>query len=280
MTATAAGLAYREALPSGPPLGTLLCLHGYPESSHMWRAVLPAAARAGWRAVAPDLPGYGDSPLDGAPGTWESHLQAVSRFHAELDLGPVVLCVHDWGGLIGMRWACDHPEHVRALIVSAAGFFAFGKWHGLAQAMRTPGQGEELMAGMTREGFAAMLASVSRMDEDAIAASWKAYDGDERRAAHLALYRSGDFEKLEPYGGLLAALGVPALLIWGAEDPMAPVKSGRVLREELPGSRLVVLEDEGHFVFDDAPALTAGLVAGFLDEVAGQAATSGGSSAG
>ncbi len=61
---------------------------------------------------------------------------------------------------------------------------------------------------------------------------------------------------------------------------MAPVKSGRVLRDELPGARLVVLEDEGHFVFDDAPALMAGIVAGFLDEVAGQAAAPGGSPAG
>ena len=280
MTAIAAGLTYREALPDGPPAGTLLCVHGYPESSHMWRAVLPAAARAGWRAIAPDLPGYGDSPPDGTPGTWESHLDALDRFHGALDLGPVALAVHDWGGLIGMRWACDHPEHVEALVVSAAGFFAFGRWHGLAEAMRTPGQGEELMAGMTREGFAAMLASISRMDDEAIAACWKAYDGDERRAAHLALYRSGDFEKLEPYRGRLAALGVPALLIWGADDPMAPLKGGRVLRDELPGSRLVVLEDEGHFVFDDAPALTAGLVAGFLGEVAGQATASGGSSSG
>ncbi len=102
--------------------------------------------------------------------------------------------------------------------------------------MRTPGQGEELMAGMTREGFA----GDARLRCHAWArtrshASWKAYDGDERRAAHLALYRSGDFEKLEPYAGRLAALGVPALLIWGADDPMAPVKSGRVLRDELPG---------------------------------------------
>ncbi len=278
MIATAAGLAYREALPGAEPLGTLLCIHGYPESSHMWRAVLDAAARAGWRALAPDLPGYGDSPLGEAgaqAGTWEAHLEALSRFHAELALGPVVLCVHDWGGLIGLRWACDDPGRVRGLIVSATGFFAFGKWHGLAQALRTPGQGEEIAAGMTREGFAATLASISRMDEAAIDACWKAYDGDERRAAHLALYRSGDFEKLAAYEGKLAALGVPALLVWGADDPMAPVKGARVLRDELPGSRLVILEDEGHFIFDDAPALTSGLIAGFLGEF--QAASSGAS---
>jgi haloalkane dehalogenase len=270
MTATAAGLAYREALPSGEPRGTLLCVHGYPESSHMWQAVLPAAARAGWRALAPDLPGFGDSPLGEAgaqAGTWEAHVAALGRFHAELDLGQVVLCVHDWGGLIGMRWACDNPEQVRGLVISAAGFFSFGKWHGLAQVLRTPGQGEEFAAAITRDGLAAALGELSRMDDAAIDACWQAFDGDERRAAHLALYRSGDFEKLIPYEGRLAALGVPVLLVWGADDQMAPVKSGRVLREELPGARLVVLEDEGHFIFDDAPALTAGLVAGFLDEL-------------
>jgi haloalkane dehalogenase len=266
-TSTAAGLAYREALPAGAPAGTLLCLHGYPESSHMWAAVLDAAAAAGWRAIAPDLPGYGDSELGDPPagaGTWESHVDAVGAFHAALELGPVVLCVHDWGGLIGLRWACDHPGDVRAIVASATGFFADGKWHGMADVMRTPGQGEELAAGLTRESFGAMLAAVSRMDEAAVDACWKSFDGDARRAAQLALYRSGDFEKLEPYTGRLAALGVPALLVWGRDDAFAPLAGARRLRDDLPGSRLVVLEGEGHFVFDDASDLTAGLVAGFL----------------
>lgn len=271
-------LAHRDVHPAGEPLGTLLCVHGYPESSHMWGATLDAAARAGWRAVAPDLPGYGDSPLgdpQAGAGTWEAHVAALAQFHADLDLGPVVLCVHDWGGLIGLRWACDAPEHVRGLVISASGFFADGKWHGLAQTLRTPGEGEQLAAGMTREGVDGMLGAVSRMDAAARAEVWKAYATEERRAAHLALYRSGDFEKLAPYQGRLAALGVPALLVWGSEDPFAPLAGGRRLREEIPGAQLVVLEGEGHFVFDDAPALTAGLVAGFLDDLAGQAASGG-----
>lgn len=275
LNAHAAGLAYREAVPEGEPAGTLLCLHGFPESSHMWEAVLVAAARAGWRALAPDLPGYGDSPL-GDPGTgagtWEGHIDAVARFHAELGLGPVVLALHDWGGLIGLRWACDNPGSVRGIVASATGFFPDGKWHGMAEAMRTPGQGEELAAGMTREGLAAVLRSVSRMGAEALDACWRAFDGEDRRAAILALYRSGDFEKLAPYEGRLGQLGVPALLIWGADDAFAPLAGARRLRDEIPGARLVVLEDEGHFVFDDAPDLTAGLVAGFLD----QAAASGG----
>lgn len=278
MPTTTAGIFYRERLPPGEPAGTLLCLHGYPQSSHMWEAVLTAGARAGWRVVAPDLPGYGDSPLGGqaaVAGTWEAHIEALGHFHEDLRLGPVVLCVHDWGGLIGLRWACDNADAVRGLVAGATGFFADGKWHGLAKVMRTPGEGEELAANTTREVLGTMLGSVSRMNEAALDACWKAYATDERRAAQLALYRSGDFEKLAPYQGRLGALGVPTLLVWGADDAFAPLAGGRRLRDEIPGARLVVLEGEGHFVFDDAPALTAGLVEGFLRELTAQAAAGG-----
>ena len=67
------GIAYREAGPADGP--AVLMLHGYPESSFMWRAPLAAVAEAGWHGVAPDLPGFGDSPPD-PPGTWEHHVEA------------------------------------------------------------------------------------------------------------------------------------------------------------------------------------------------------------
>ena len=59
-------LHHREAGEPGDP--AVLLVHGYPESSYMWRDVLPALAAAGYHALAPDLPGYGDSPAD-PPGT-------------------------------------------------------------------------------------------------------------------------------------------------------------------------------------------------------------------
>src|SRR5918994_925235 len=141
---TAAGLAYREA---GPPDGPVaLLLHGYPESSYMWRDLLPVLADAGWRAVAPDLAGLGDSPAD-LPATWERPADSVERLRAELGVERCVPVMHDWGGLIGLRWACEQPQAVEALVISASGFFPDGRWHGFAQAMRTPGQGEEFVAG-------------------------------------------------------------------------------------------------------------------------------------
>ena len=107
--------------------------------------------------MAPDLPGYGDSEPD-PPGTWERHVETLERIRAEEGLGRVALVGHDWGGLIGLRWACDHPDAVWAVVASDTGFFADGRWHGMADALRTPGQGEELVDGMTRESFGQLLA--------------------------------------------------------------------------------------------------------------------------
>jgi haloalkane dehalogenase len=245
----AAGLAYREE-GSGPPA---LLVHGYPNSSYLWRDVLPAIAAAGWRAIAPDLPGYGDSPAD-PPGTWERHVEALERFRSELGLDRVALIVHDWGGLIGLRWACEHQDAIRALVISDTGFFPDGKWHGLADIMRAEGQGEELMANINRDVFATMLQTSSPgLADEAVDEYWKAFDGEDRRRAHLELYRSGDFGKLAEYDGCLAGLAVPTLVIWGAKDEFAPVASAERFHAEIPGSRLVVLEEGGHFLPEDDP---------------------------
>ena len=67
-------LAFREAGPADGPVALLV--HGFPQSSYMWRDVLPAVAAAGWRGLAPDLAGFGDSPLD-PPGTWERQVEAL-----------------------------------------------------------------------------------------------------------------------------------------------------------------------------------------------------------
>ncbi len=263
----AAGLAYRSAGPEdGPPA---LLVHGYPESSHMWRNLLPALGDAGRRAVAPDLAGFGDSPPD-PPGTWERHVESIERFRGELGLERLLLVVHDWGGLIGLRWACEHPDAVEALVICSTGFFSDGKWHGLAEGMRTPGTGEELLANMTREGFGQVLKQSSPgMDDAAVDEYWKAFGDEDRRRGQLELYRSGDFEKLEPYEGRLAELGVPALILWGETDAFAPVAGAHRFQNELPDSELVVL-DAGHFLFDEAPEESTRAMLDFVGSLPGR----------
>ena len=98
----------------------MLLVHGYPASSHMWRPALDALAARGLYAVAPDLPGFGDSE-PGPPGTntWTRHVEALEALRVAEGLERVALVGHDWGGLIGLRWACDHPDAVWAVVASA-----------------------------------------------------------------------------------------------------------------------------------------------------------------
>jgi haloalkane dehalogenase len=261
----AAELFYREAGSADAPV--VLLLHGFPESSFMWSGVMTAIADAGWRAVAPDFAGYGDSEPD-PPGTWERHMDSLERFRRELGIERCVLVVHDWGGLVGMRWACEHPGVVRSLVISSTGFFPNGKWHGMAKALREPGTGEQLIAGMDRDGFAAMMRESSAgMTDRAIAEYWKGFADETRRRGQLELYRSGDFSKLEGYD--LAALGVPTLLLWGEDDAFAPVAGAYRFQRELPDTELVVVDGARHFVWEDAPDECAAALTAFLARVRG-----------
>ncbi|MGD1059201.1 MAG: alpha/beta fold hydrolase [Solirubrobacteraceae bacterium] len=262
--AQAGGLAYRQAgSPSGPPV---VLIHGYPESSYMWHRALPVLADAGWWALAPDLPGYGDSE-PGEAGTWEEHMQALERFVSALELGPVVLVTHDWGVPIGLRWACDHPGAVSAIVISDGGFFSDRRWHDLANVMRTPGEGEKLIHAYTRDGFAAAMHAVSSgMSDQAIAEYWKAFADERRRLAQLALYRSGEFDKLVPYEGALARLDVPALIVWGEQDRFAGVAMAHRFHDELPGSELMIIDGAGHFLWDDEPERAARALVEFLEQ--------------
>ena len=99
-----------------------------------------------------DLPGFGDSPAD-LPGTWERQIEHVERFRRALGLDRVALGVHDWGGLIGLRWACDNPGAVSALFITDTGFFPDGRWHGMAKTLRTEGEGEQLMENIDHDLF-------------------------------------------------------------------------------------------------------------------------------
>jgi haloalkane dehalogenase len=110
------------------------------------------------------------------------------------------------------------------------------------------------------------MRQVSRgLSDEAIAEFFKSYSEPERRRAALDLYRSGDFAKLEPYDGRLAALGVRALIVWGAKDEFAPIGGAYRFKKQLPNARLVVLEDAGHYVMEDEPEKVGAELRSFLE---------------
>ncbi len=232
----------------------------------MWRHLLPALAAAGRRALAPDLPGFGDSAPD-PPGTFERHVAAVERFRSQIGLERVVLVVHDTGALIGLRWACEHQDAVSGLVITNTGFFPDHEWIEIAKTMRTPIQGEALMDSLSRGAFGTLLQEASdAFDERALDEYWKAFCTEQGRRGMLELYRSFDPEELERYQRELAALEVPTLILWGRQDEFLPVDYASGFAKELPGSKLVLLDGVRHFLFEDDPERCASEVITFLQQ--------------
>jgi haloalkane dehalogenase len=225
----------------------VLYLHGFPTSGFLWRHVMEEVS-SGFHAVAPDMPGFGNSPLMEGPHTWAALVDWVDRFVDAMDIAPVHLGVHDWGGLIGIAWACMHPDKVRSLLITDTSFRSKDRWHALAEQWRTAGTGEQMIGEMSEDGFKMMLSTMGQLSDEALTEYWKGLSTLERRLAKLEMYRSLDFEMLAPLEERLpevAAKGVR--LVWGGNDLFVPPKVGQRLAERL-GGELTVLEETGHFV--------------------------------
>jgi pimeloyl-ACP methyl ester carboxylesterase len=97
---------------SGDPI---VFLHGNPTSSYLWRNVIPHVVSAGYRAIAPDLIGMGDSGKPTIGYTFGDHAAYLDAFIASAELTDLSLVVHDWGSGLGMRYARLNPDNVRAL---------------------------------------------------------------------------------------------------------------------------------------------------------------------
>ncbi len=107
---------YREAGPKAAP--TVLLLHGFPTSSHMFRNLIPALAGS-YHVVAPDLPGFGfsDSPgRDEFRYTFDNLADSIDKFTQALGLDHYAIYVFDYGAPVRFRLALKHPERVTAVI--------------------------------------------------------------------------------------------------------------------------------------------------------------------
>ena len=105
----------------GPPAADpVLLLHGEPTWSYLYRHMIPVIAAAGHWAIAPDLIGFGrsDKPAARADYTYARHVDWMARWLDALDLRDVTLVCQDWGSLIGLRLAAEHPERFARIVVA------------------------------------------------------------------------------------------------------------------------------------------------------------------
>lgn len=235
----------------------VLFLHGFPESSLLWKEAALAVQEAGYRAIAPDLPGFGQSEAFDEPSTWERYMEFISDFTAELSIEQFHLVTHDWGVLIGTRWACTYPERVQSLIISDATFSPDFEWHKDALIIRSLAGGEQWVAYLQNrpvfEGF--MKKSVPDVSQEIIDDFYNLFSDPGKGKVTLELYRSGDMNKLEIYRGRLAELlSMPITIIFGEHDTyILPDLGLKLKQEELHQASYHIIPRVGHFTPLEAP---------------------------
>jgi haloalkane dehalogenase len=108
----------------GPRDGAVvLLMHGEPSWAYLYRKIIPALAAKGYRAIAPDLIGFGrsDKPADRDDYTYERHVEWATQWLAQMDLGDITLFCQDWGGLIGLRLVAAFPDQFAGVVAANTG---------------------------------------------------------------------------------------------------------------------------------------------------------------
>ena len=112
-------------LDEGPADGeVVLCLHGEPSWSFLYRHMIPVLVEAGLRVVAPDLIGFGrsDKPAHREDCTFQRHVDWLrAAVIDELDLSAITLVCQDWGGLLGLRLVAEHPDRFARVVTANTG---------------------------------------------------------------------------------------------------------------------------------------------------------------
>lgn len=111
-------------LDEGPADGPLvLCMHGQPVWSYLYRKMIPYLTAAGMRVIAPDLPGYGksDKPAAREDYSYERQVEWMGKWLEQNDFSDITFFGQDWGGLIGLRLIVNHAERFRRVVISNTG---------------------------------------------------------------------------------------------------------------------------------------------------------------
>ncbi|MBE1491493.1 alpha/beta fold hydrolase [Plantactinospora soyae] len=251
--------------PSGY-VGTLLCVHGNPTWSYLWRHLLARFSRPDappWRVVAVDHLDMGFSERTGTVRPLAQRIDDLGTVTDALGLtGPVITVGHDWGGVISLGWALRHPDQLRGVVLTNTAVH------------QPPGSSAPTLIRLAR--LPGILPAVTVSSPTFLRATLALANPplpEQVRAGYLAPYRTPD--RRAAIGGFVADIPltpehpswpaltevaqglsrlaeVPTLLLWGPRDPVFGAVHLRDLRTRLPHAKLHRFEGAGHLLAEDA----------------------------
>jgi haloalkane dehalogenase len=234
----------------------VVCFHGEPTWSYLYRRMIPPLVAAGHRVIAPDYAGFGrsDKPSDRSWYTYDRHVELTTALLEEVGVQGATVVVQDWGGPIGLRWATENPDRADRLVIMNTGLFfgrvneAFMAWRNFAE--RNP----DLPVGFVIQG--ATATNVPQEVIDAYEAPWPNAESKAGAAQFpLLVPIQEDDPAVADMGTVrdrLSEWASPVLVCFSDSDPIFTPKAGQRFVDLIPGAReLVVIEGAAHFLQED-----------------------------
>ena len=264
-------MAYVDAGPTDAPV--VLCLHGEPSWSFLYRHVIRVLVDAGLRVVAPDLVGFGrsDKPADIGDHSYARHIEWTrSLVFDALDLRDVTLVGQDWGGLIGLRLAVAHPDRFARIVAANTGlptgdFPMPETWLKFRQAVRTAPEfdvARNIQSGCRTTLSAEVLAAYDApFPDESFTAGARAMPG--------AAPAEADDPEAQPNRDawdVLRSWQKPFLVAFSDKDPITSPMAG-IFKMAIPGAHGIdhpTIAGAGHFLQEDDGVRLGEAIAAFV----------------
>lgn len=266
---------YREAGPVDAP--TVVLLHGFPTSSHMFRNLIPALSDR-YHVVAPDYPGFGNSSMplvDEFDYSFDNLAAIVENFLDIIGVSEFSLYVMDYGAPVGFRIAAASPEKVQGLIVQNGNAYDEGLrefWNPIkafwadksdenAKALRDG----LLTIGATKWQYTTGMRNVEAVSPDNWVIDQSKLDRPGNKDIQVELFYSyGTNPPLYPqWQEYFRTYQPPTLIVWGKNDPIFPEEGAHPYKKDLKNLEFHIL-DTGHFALEEDGAEIAQLIRSFL----------------
>ena len=265
---------YREAGPTSAP--TILLLHGFPTSSHMFRNLIPALADR-YHVVAPDLPGFGFSEVPDRKQfryTFEHLAEAIDTFTQTIGLEHYAIYVFDYGAPVGLRLGLAHPDRITAIISQNGNAYEEGLsqgWNPIQKYWKepTPENRAALRDFLTPEATKSQYLYGVK-DETMVApeayqldSALLARPGNDEIQLDLFLDYASNVALYPKFQEYFRTKRPPLLAVWGNTDPFFLPRGAEAFKRDIPSAE-VRLYETGHFALETHHHEIAGAIKDFL----------------
>ncbi len=244
----------------------MLLVHGFPFSSRLWAEQL-ARPPEGWRLIAPDLPGFGESPPPAAAVdaySMDLFADVLAALLDEKGIGKAVVCGLSMGGYIALALWRRHRDRVAALVLADTRAETDDAAARAARASSTAGvRARGSVAEAVESMLPRLLSAATLRDRPGVV---KRLRGMMETTPVETFARAQTGMAVRPDStGLLPAIDVPALVVVGAEDGITPPAAARAMAAAIPGAALRVIPAAGHVTPPEVPAAFGAALSGFLE---------------